>query len=248
MDINATTVLVLTVLFFASFVGSTFGFGLGLISMPILAFIVEIRTATPLVALVGVTVVACILIRNWSAVRFQSVWRLVLSAAFGIPVGLIFLKGSHDLAMKIVLAAVIVAFSLYALFSPRPFELKTERASFLFGFFSGVLGGAYNTGGPPVVIYSSLRRWPPSAFRATLSGFFFPSSVMVLTGHGIAGLWTGEVLKLYAFSLPLVIVAVCLGGVLHSRIPSGKFDRAIYILLIGVGALLGAKSIIAAAG
>ena len=42
-----------------------------------------------------------------------------------------------------------------------------------FGFFAGILGGAYNTNGPPVVIYGSLRKWSPATFRATLQGYFF---------------------------------------------------------------------------
>jgi hypothetical protein len=64
------------------------------------------------------------------------------------------------------------------------------------------------------------------------------STAFVVIGHGAAGLWTSEVLTLYAYALPLVLSAIYLGGKLNRSIPPGKFDRAIYAVLVVMGALL----------
>ena len=53
-------VAVITVLFVAALIASTFGFGIGLIAMPLLAILVDIKTAASLSALVSITVVSTV--------------------------------------------------------------------------------------------------------------------------------------------------------------------------------------------
>ena len=90
--------------------------------------------------------------------------------------------------MKSVLGLVIISFSAYSLLSRREHDLKNDSWAWLFGFGAGVLGGAYGMNGPPLVIYGSLRKWPPERFRATLQGYFLPASLIGMLGYWIAGL------------------------------------------------------------
>jgi len=238
MEFDLQTAAVIGVLFASTLVRSTFGFGDALLAMPILVMIVGLRTATPLVALAASTIALTILVRHWRAVRFVSAWRLVAASLVGIPVGRYLLEGLPESVMKTILAAVIVVFSLFHLLGRTPFGLKTERGAWPFGFVAGILGGAYNTNGPPVVIYGLLRRWPADAFRATLQGYFFPTGLLILISHATTGLWTRPVGEYFLFSLPVVVLAVWLGARLNRAIPEGKFDRAIHVLLLCVGVLL----------
>lgn len=232
------TLTIVSVLAVAALVASTFGFGVGLIAMPVLAAMVDIQTATPLVALVIMTVVVIVLLRQWRDVEFYSVWRLILASVLGIPLGLFLLKGIHDQVMKLALAIIIMGFSGYNIFTPHMLTLKTDRASYLFGILAGVLGGAYTIPGPPIVIYGVLRQWSPNAFRVTLLGCFFPITTMLLAGHYSAGLWTPTVLRLFALSLPAVLVAIAIGNYINRAMPGGKFDKVIHILLMGIGLVL----------
>jgi uncharacterized membrane protein YfcA len=232
------TLAITGVLFVAALVASIFGFGVGLIAMPVLAAMVDVKTATPVVGLVTVTVVVTVLLRHWREVQFQSVWRLILASCVGVPLGLFLLKGVHDQVMKLALAIIIMAFSCYNAFTPQMLTLKTEHASYLFGVVSGILGGAYTIPGPPVVIYGVLRQWTPSAFRVTLLGYFLPSTFLLLLAHYSAGLWTPAVLRLFAVSLPAVLVAIVIGNYVHRSVPKGKFDRVIHLLLICIGLVL----------
>ena len=94
------------------------------------------------------------------------------------------------------------------------------------------------TNGPPAVLFGSLRWWPPETFRATMQGYFLITLVAILVGHAIGGLWTAEVWRLYALSLPLIALAVVLGRVLNRRIPTDRFTRFVDLALIGLGVLL----------
>lgn len=238
MDPEALTLAVLAIVFLATLIRSTLGFGGPLISMPLLTLVVGIQTATALSALVASTNAMTILVCNRRSVRVSSAWRLVLASLLGVPIGLLFLKGAYEGTVRMVLALVVMSFSLYSLIKPRLCTLVSERPAFLFGLVAGILGGAYNTNGPPIVLYGTLRKWPSETFRATLQGYFLPTSLFILLGHGLGGLWTPDVLWLYLLSLPLTLLAFVLGAKLNQSIPAGKFDRIVHVFLIAIGVML----------
>lgn len=238
MDFILYALPVLSILFLATLVRSTFGFGEALIAMPLLAIMVDLKTATPLVAIIASTITITILVTSWRDVQFKSTWRLVISSFAGIPLGLLLLKGTYDATLKIVLAVVIIAFSIYSLRKPKIRQLRGEKLSYFFGFVAGILGGAYNTAGPPVVIYGYLKRWPPESFRATLQGYFLPIWIVISLSHGMAGFWTRSIWQLYIMSLPLIFLAFLIGSRLNKSMPEKKFTRYIHILLVLIGIFL----------
>lgn len=231
--------ITLCVLFLSTFIRSALGFGDAVIAMPLLAMAIGMRTATPLVAFAATTIAVTIVIRNWRAVDLKASWRLVLSSCVGIPIGLALLKGVSEDTMKALLGVIIALYGIYNLAKPG-LKLANDRfgVSYLFGFFAGILGGAYNTNGPLVVIYATLRDWPPARFRATLQGYFLPTGFMILVGHGIAGLWTADVVRLYAAALPAIAAAIFLGGIANRAIPMGRFDRFVNAALTFMGIAL----------
>lgn len=234
---DSTVWVVLLVFFVSSFLRSVVGFGNALIAMPLLAVLLGIGTATPLVALTGPLLSFGILILDWRKVNLRSTWRLLLASVLGIPLGLLFLHNGSEELVKTVLALVLILFGAYSLFS-RQIPLLGDRWAIPFGFIAGILGGAYNTNGPPIVVYSSLKRWKPDQFRSTLQGYFLPTGLIVAASHGLSGMWSGEVMNLFVYSIPVHIAAIAAGNWLHHRIPEGRFDRIVYILLILLGAFL----------
>jgi uncharacterized protein len=233
-----TTALILLVIFAATLLRSSFGFGDALLAMPLLAMLIDMKTGTPLVAMVASTIALVILFRQWRQVHLAGAWRLILSSMLGIPLGLWLLTRGDDLILKIILGLGITIFSLYKIFHPRLFHLATERSAWIFGFVGGVLGGACNTNGPAIVVYGTLRGWAPPVFRATLQGYFLPVGLMIVAGHLGTGLWSGSVIRLYAMSLPLVLLGIWLGGHLNRRIAPERFEKQVYLLLATAGLLL----------
>lgn len=149
----STLIAVLAIVALAALVRGTFGFGDAILGMPLLALVVPLTFATPLMALVGPTIAVMILAREWRAMDFRGAFVLIVSTIAGIPVGLVLLKRLDERIVNVVLAAVIILFALYSLLKRGLLRLKTSRAAPIFGFIAGILGGAYNTNGPPVVFY-----------------------------------------------------------------------------------------------
>ncbi|MCP4260114.1 MAG: sulfite exporter TauE/SafE family protein, partial [Planctomycetes bacterium] len=229
---EAFQTVILPIIFISTLTRSTFGFGDAVVAMPLLSMAIGLNVATPLVGLMGITASITILIKHWRDVHFKSVWSLIISTLIGIPIGILLLKGVYEDVMKLILAGVIIIFSLYNIFKPKLFTLANDKYVFIFGLFAGILGGAYNTNGPPIVIYGTLRRWKPENFRATLQGYFLPTGSMIALGHCLGGLWTKTVLLNYFISLPIILIAIFAGGRLNCKIPKGKFDNYIYICLV----------------
>jgi hypothetical protein len=113
--------------------------------------------------------------------------------------------------------------------------MPNPRWAFGFGFVSGLLSGAYNTGGPPYVIYGATQRWEQREFKANIQGVFMVSSVMVTTGHALSGGYTPEVLRLLGFALPAIVLGLGVGFMLEPRISPTAFRRAVLVLLLVLG-------------
>ena len=230
---------VFVIFFISTFVRSSLGFGDALVAMPLLTLVVGLKTATPTVALVATTISITILAKNWKIADLKATFRLVLSSFIGIPVGLLLLKGVNEDFMKALLGVILVLYGLYNLFKPHLKKISESFGfAFVFGFIAGALGGAYNTNGPPVVIYGTLRRWEPYHFRATMQSYLLPTGFLILLGHGLSGLWTTQVLKYYILSLPIVFLAIYIGGKAHESMTQKHFDRFVNAALIFMGLVL----------
>ena len=137
-----TTGGVLAVLFLATLVRSTFGFGEALIAVPLLALLIPVEVAVPLATLVSITVAGIVVLQDRATSIGGSVSdNLVLSTFVGIPFGLGLLTLVAEPVMKTVLTVIIMSFSAYCLLGRNRLHLKDDRQAWLFGFAGGVLGG-----------------------------------------------------------------------------------------------------------
>ena len=230
---------VVGIIFISAFIRSAIGFGDAVVAMPLLAMVMGLKTASPLVAFMGPTISLLILAGSWRKIELRSAGRLVIASLLGIPLGIYGLARLPEGPLKIGLGLLILLYGLFGLARPKA-RIRNERPwlPWTVGVTAGVLGGAYNTNGPPVVAYGMLKGWPPEDLRATLSGYFLPTGLMVLAGHGLAGMWTAEVLTSYLWSLPAIVLGVLLGGLLNKRIPHILFARLVNGCLAAMGALL----------
>jgi uncharacterized membrane protein YfcA len=239
---DATTLHILLVVFIATLIRSAFGFGEALFAVPLLALRLPLGIAAPLAVLISVTIAGVIVAQDWRKIHVRSTGWLLLPTLFGIPAGLALLTSSHQRAVRVGLAILIVAFAAFSLMGSKPPELKEDNLAWLLGcgFFAGVLGGAYGMNGPPLVIYGAMRRWSAQHFRATLQGYFLPASVLGMAGYWFKGLWVPAVTHYYLISLPVALPAILLGRVLNHRMHGEAFLKYIYsgLALIGVVLLI----------
>ena len=231
---------ILVVLFLATVIRSTFGFGEALFAVPLLALRIPLTVAAPLAVLVSITIALVVVAQDWQHIHLPSVGGLLGSTVLGIPVGLLLLKAGRPDIVKAVLAVILIFFSVYCLRGRRLLTLESDSKRWLLacGFCAGVLGGAYGMNGPPLVLYGTMRRWSAQQFRATLQGYFLPASILGIVSFWFAGLLTPAVTRDYLWSLPVVLPAIWLGRIFNRRLHGERFLRYVYLGLATVGCVL----------
>jgi len=192
----------------------------------------------------GLTLSLILLTGSFKDIRFRELWKLVIGSFLGVPIGVIILKHGDDRNIRIALGCLIIIVALYNLIRPSLKALKSEYPAFLFGFFGGVMGGAFNTSAPPVVVYGNMRKWAPPVFVGMMQGYFIPTDIFVIAGHLKSGLLNNEVLRLYLWCLPFLLLAVLLGSWLKKKIPVQRFYKGVFLLILTAGILLLVRSII----
>lgn len=225
------------ILFSSALIRQITGFGHALLAIPLVTLVAGIRVASPLVTLAGVVIGLVATLHHWRAVDRNALWRLVAASVIGIPLGLWLFQFASEGIAKRMLGAVLILYSSYCLLTPSLPVLRPGVATWLFGFVAGILGGAYNTSGPPIVIYGTLTRWPPEEFRATLQPYFLLTSIVAASGQFAVGLWTHEVLLLFVWALPAMLAGLLIGERLTLMISKQLFNQIIYGFLILTGAL-----------
>jgi len=230
--------LVVLIVFISTLIRSTLGFGNALIAMPLLVLLIGVKEAAPLVALAGLLIALIMLIREWRDLAWKDTLVLLISSVLGLPLGLFLLEALPENIVQIILGLILISFGIYNLAGIKLPVLENRYLAVPFGFLAGILGGAYNANGPPIVIYGVMRGWDKAAFRASLQGFFFVSSVMIVAGHGLSGFWTDQVLRAFSISIPVIVAAVLLGEWIAKKITQGNFNRVIYSFLILMGIMM----------
>src|SRR5690242_11266405 len=158
---NLLTLYILIIIFIATLVRSTFGFGESLVAVPLLILLIPVEIAVPLSVLLSILIAAVVVVQDRNQIHFDSAKWLIIFAFLGIPFGLFILVYANENTIKSALGLIIIMYSLYSMFSKNGVTLQTDDKKWLFvcGFLSGILGGAYGLNGPPLVVYGKMRNW-----------------------------------------------------------------------------------------
>lgn len=224
--------LVMFIIMGGVFVQSLAGFGSALVAMPLLTGLIGIRVAAPTFALCALVAEAVMIHRYRLELRWSSVWRLIVGSLSGIPFGIISARLVSEQFMLLLLGCVTLGYALYNLAGLRPARLQDRRWAFGFGYIAGWLSGAFNTGGPPYVIYGSSQGWTPVEFKTNLQSVFVLNSLTVISLHALNQNITGDVLRYFAVSVPALLVGLLAGFWLERYISPVAFRKGVLVLLV----------------
>lgn len=237
--------LVVGIVFLGSLMRAVFGFGDSIVSMPLLALLpINLSTSIALVGLGGFTVTVLTVLSGWKNVDRPVLKQLSIGTLVGIPVGLLLVKFAPNTVITYILGIFLIVYGMYSLVKNKIGQSKPRLWlnkpvwSLPFGFAAGMFGSAYNMNGVPIVVYGTMREWKPEVFRETLQAHFLISSSLIIIGQFMGGFWSKELLVLYGFSLPAIGIAILLGKFIYGRIPTYKFERYVFILVILLGIML----------
>lgn len=228
--------LVAAVLFVAAVVQGLSGFGSGLVAMALLPLIIDVKSAIAVSAVIGVVLNGLLAWRLRSHIERSEVLPLAVSAVVGIPFGVAFL---HRMDVRVVMATLGIVLVLYASWglvsSATEARPVSRRWAWVAGLFGGLLGGAFNTSGPPILLYATRQPWSRDAFRANLQAVFVATGIAGLVGYAWMGIVTRSTLTLDLIGLPALVLGGLLGQELGGRVNPAIFRRGVLVVLLLMG-------------
>ena len=204
-------------------VKGTLGFGMPMVALPIIAFVLPATTAMILLC-------APIILTNFLQIKFKqgvSSYRFLpmfLSMILGLIIGARLILEININTITQIIALSIIFAALVNCFGIKINNINTnseKTITIILGFGSGILGGLSTFYGPPMLAYLVAADLPKEKFVRTVSTMYFIGSLSSPIGTGaILGTQTkGEYLFINMVKLFLFIFIVSSWGLfyVHSR-------------------------------
>jgi len=213
------------------------GFGSGLLAVPLLALVAPLTLVVPVLGLVSYsgTIIQAYQLRG------SVVWRdclLVLPfSLLGVWLALWLFKQVDLYWLNKALAAFIIIYAVISL-KPDHATVKNRYWAVPAGFFAGLVGALFGTGGPFYVTYLKLRRLDKTAFRATIVFIFLFDGAIRISAYTVSGFYPADALLLAIFALPVLLLGLYAGHHIHLQISKKRFNQLISIILLLSGLML----------
>ncbi len=213
------------------------GFGLALISTPILLFVYEPRTVIVLTAIFSVFINTAVVWDSWHEARKRLALALLIPALLGVVVGVEVLRVIDPVYVRLGVGAVVVFSALLLVRDVRLPGADTRWGTLVAGSTSGMLSTSTGLAGPPVVLLLTSRGLPKHEFRGTSALYFLPMSVAGIAVLALRGLVDASEVPLGLLLVPAAILGKAGGTALLKRVSERAFRAVTLGLVILTGTL-----------
>ncbi len=218
------------------------GFGSTVIAVPLLALVLPLKFAVPLMMLLDLAATLALGARIRKGIRVDELTWLVPCILVGMLAGLTLLIKVAEASLLLGLGAFVLLYAVYG-FTRRGVPVRMGRAwSVPVGFAGGALSALFGTGGVLFAMYFTGRIHDKDQLRATNASMIMFSALVRVVLFGFAGLLTqDDLLTCAALLAPAMLAGFFLGNRLHSVIPSASVVSLVYGVLAVAGLTLLAR-------
>lgn len=231
-----TSLLVVLIFSFASFLQGMTGFGFGMAAMALLPLLIGFHDAVKLAAVLGLAVNMF----TFATYRKNYDWRegksLIAAAAVGAPCGVALAQLAPGSWMIRALGLLICVFTVHELLLSRVTKVTVpQHWAVPMGLLAGIFGAAFNIGGPPAVIYCYSRAWSKAQVVAVLQVMFLVIGLLRVAFSLGAGLIETRDTAIILAALPPTFFAITLGRKLLDRVPQSQMRVGVHLALFAMG-------------
>jgi uncharacterized membrane protein YfcA len=214
------------------------GFGFAIVAMAGLTLSRDLLHAAGVVNLTGILVAASVLAALRREILWQPALRMIPGVLVGVVLGVSALGALDRDFMVRALGITIVAISLWNLRTPPPQRGEAPIWDGVTGLLGGLLGGAFNTGGPAIVAHLYRRPDPPGAVKATNQLIFLTMGLARLPTATAQGQMNSSIWIEAAIMAPILVTGLLIGIRLGHRVSPAQFRRVSWLALGAMGAAL----------
>lgn len=214
--------------------------GFGGVTVPLLAWVMSLKTVVPMVTFLGILSSAAILRTEYRHIVWRDLWRVMPWCALGVAAGLYFFKILDARTLATALGAFVIAYGAYSLWASNrpdarvklPLYAITPTAGATAGFVGTIFG---SMAGMFFAIYLDLLKHGKNEFRATVAGILFGLGLFRGAGYVSVGAFDRDAMIACAVALPMMAIGVFVGNRVHANLAPLAFKRLVAAILIASG-------------
>lgn len=209
------------------------GFGANLVALPMLAHVMSLRFAVPMLLALDILAATLLSTKGRALIDRGELKRLAPTLLVGMALGLLVLQHAAERWLLVLLGVFVGGFALWSLLGkldPRP---VSPRWSWPTGLVGGVFSSMFGTGGPVYTLYLARRIADTARLRATIGAVVLGSALVRVVLFTVSGFFAqAGLLKLAAMLAPCALMGYFIGSRLQARLPQAQVRRAIWLLLL----------------
>ena len=222
----------------ACFVQGLAGFGIGLVSLAFLPYLMSPAHAIVLITLYAAIFTVVIFIPLRRDFTWRGMVELTIGTILATPAGVWVLAALSAEALTRLIGLVLLLIVALEWFGLYPQRLSGRGWGFGAGVVAGLLGGAIGTPGPPVILYAASQDWSPRTVKANIQAFLIVNQAVITVGYWWTGLLDREVWRLaWLYAVPAV-AGLAVGMLLFNRLDRARFRRVVFTVLFVSGLVL----------
>jgi len=211
------------------------GFGAALVYVPLMSALYEPRMAAPSFLIIDLASGLIFSLTLWRHAAWREVLPLAAAALVAAQFGSLILQYADPITLRwgicIIVFAIVALLASGWRYHGRPMLVVTLGV----GFLSGLMGGAVQMYGPPVIVYWLGSAGDMVTIRANFICYFatFASGVMVT--YSIKGLLTAEATALALMIGPVQLASQYIGSRLFHLASAKTYTRVAYTIITLAG-------------
>lgn len=230
------------IIFCCSYIQTVAGFSYALFAVPLLMLIGFDLPAAVILSFPGSFITRLLVVHHCREhIEWKPLWAMLPFCLGGLVIGISGLKHLSSLppesVRQYVGTLILLTVCMRSCVKIKPRDSIPLFWGFLAAFFSGILGGVANIGGPPLVLWLVAHKWSVARTRSLI-----PAFTLMMIPLQLSLLWIvfGSKMLLLNISigsifLPLIILAAFIGNYSSQKLSADKLRTIIFILLIIIG-------------
>ena len=216
--------------FFGAVVLGTISFGLGTVAMPFLLLVLMPRDAVVIVTAMIILTTGLTVTQTWRHLRLRETWPFVAAGLPPVPVAVLALHEFNPTALRVIIAAVVLAAGVMSLFSIRLPGARSRWMAPLVGGSTTFMVTTFAVGAPLAALYAIEQDWSRDTIRATLALYFLMAAILGMILFTVTGLVNNGV----AQNIGLLAVSVLAGSGVAAVIASRMSRRVFRYVVVAV--------------
>jgi hypothetical protein len=215
------------------------GFGAALVFVPLMSAVYDPKIAVPMFVITDILTAVVFLGRGgiWRKINWREFLPMAAAAVFAIQFGALILEYADPITLRWGISA-LVALAVVVLAAGWRYHGKPALALTIgVGLLAGLLGGAVQIAGPPVIVYWLGAGHAADILRASFLYYFSLVSAASVVTYALHGLITLTVLTISVCVAPVMYFGMWAGTRLFHVASDASYRKVAYVV-VTLGALI----------